>query len=541
MATASTGGFPRRSPIPARYPPASRHRMAFERRRLPVTRLTLLRRAACTLAGAFLATVVVTGCSVAPRPLTEDALREVTAADQQAAFAAAEPIVGPLSLPEALARALKYNLDHRTRLLQESLAAAQFDLSRMDLLPQVMAGVGYSGRDRENIRRAVDSVTGLPSLSNPFITSEPEHVTADLGLTWNLLDFGVSYYEARQNGDRLLIAAERRRKAMHELIQRTRSAFWRAVAADRLEAAVRANLKEAEQALANADAMARQRVRAPGAALRYQRNLLENLRLLESVQRELSASRVELASLIGARPGEVIELVEPVPGGASLLDIDVRAMEEIALLNNASLREEHYNVRITALQARKNLVKMLPGVSLNYGNYYDDDDFLIYESWRQGGLRVTYNLLNLAALPRQRRASEAAEQLAENRRVALQVAVLTQVHLGRNYYASVLRQYERAEQIADIDEQLLRLSTSEADSGVGNELERIAANVVSIMSGVRRYQAIARVEEAASQLQATLGLEPELASLDLLTLPALTDIMRRELDRDFGAGNAPGP
>jgi hypothetical protein len=255
--------------------------------------------------------------------------------------------------------------------------------------------------------------------------------------------------------------------------------------------------------------------------------------LLESVNRELSASRIELASLIGATPGQLMALVEPERSSSTLLEIDVREMEETALLNNASLREEHYNVRIAALQTRKNLVRMLPGISLDYGSYYDDDDFLIFETWRQGGLRVTYDLFSLMALPRQKRAGAAAEMVAENRRMALQMAVLTQVHMGRNYYASVLRQYERAEQIASIDDQLLTLSANNASSGVGSDLTRVAANVVAIMSGVRKYQAIARVEEAASQLQATLGLEPELASLDLLTLPALTNIIRRELDRDF--------
>ncbi|EED31318.1 outer membrane efflux protein [gamma proteobacterium NOR5-3] len=485
-------------------------------------------------------TLLVSGCNVAPTPISDEALRAAIETDKANIAAIAAPVSGPLSLSEAIARALKYNLNHRTRLLEESLASAQFDLSKMDMLPQVMAGVGYSGRDRENIRRAVDSVTGLPSLSNPFITSEPEHVTADLGLTWNLLDFGVSYYGAKQNADRLLVAGERRRQAMHELIQRTRSAFWRAVAADKLDAAVRDNLDEAERALAKSRSMLKQRIRQPSSALRYQRNLLENLRLLESVQRELSASRVELASLIGAEPGQVLSLIEPDRNNASLLELDVLTMEEVALANNASLREEHYNVRITALQTRKSLVQMLPGVSLDYGSYYDDDDFLIYESWRQGGLRVTYNLLNLLAIPKQQRAAKAAERVAETRRMALQVAVLTQVHLGRNYYRSVLRQFERAEQIADIDMQLMELSSNESQSGTGSELDRVAANAVSILSEVRRYQAIARVEEAASQLQATLGLEPELASLDQLSMPALTDIMRRELARDFSSVRAPG-
>ncbi len=480
----------------------------------------------------LVSSLLVSGCAINPKPIDDAELQRVNGLDRKAAVALV-PLDGPLTIEEATARVLKFNLEHRTRLLQQSLAVAQFDVSKFDMLPKMIAGVGYTTRDRENIRRAVDSVTGLPSLSNPFITSEKTHTTADLGLTWNLLDFGVSYYAAKQNADRLLVAGQRRRQAMHELIQRTRSAFWRAIAATRLEQAVRDNLREAESALADSQKMLERRIKAPQEALRYQRNLLENLRLLESVKRELSSARIELASLIGAEPGSRFELVEPQRTRAGLLDMDAEQMEQIALLSNAELREEHYNVRIAALETRKSLVKLLPGLSFNYGFNYDNDDFLIHDQWREGGLRATFNLLNLLAMPRQKRASEAAEAVAESRRMALQMAVLTQVHLGRNYYASVVRQHQRAEQIAAIDQQLASFSAKQARSGMSSDLDRIAANVVAIMSAVRRYQSIARVEEAASQLQATLGLEPDIASLDDLSLPQLTAIMREELHRTY--------
>ena len=42
--------------------------------------------------------------------------------DRQKATAQSTPVTGPLSLHEAMARALKYNLQQRVRLLEEALA-----------------------------------------------------------------------------------------------------------------------------------------------------------------------------------------------------------------------------------------------------------------------------------------------------------------------------------------------------------------------------------------------------------------------------------
>jgi outer membrane protein TolC len=60
-----------------------------------------------------------------------------------------EPIKGPLTLDEAMARALKYNLDRRARLMEEALALNQLDVSQLDMLPKLMAQAGYASRSVE--------------------------------------------------------------------------------------------------------------------------------------------------------------------------------------------------------------------------------------------------------------------------------------------------------------------------------------------------------------------------------------------------------
>lgn len=496
-----------------------------------ITGSALPARRMAPLGAAALILLLASGCAITPNPLTRDEIASVNQADREASHRGMPAISAAVTLEEAIARALKYNLDHRTRLMEQALAAGQLDASRFDLLPKLLANAGYVSRDEDNIRDAIDSVTGLPSLANPFISSEKSHTTWDIGLSWNLLDFGASYYAAQQNADRLLIASERRRKAMHTLIQNVRTAYWRALAADTLGQQVRASIRAAEDALDDARKVSDERVKSPGEALRYQRNLMENLRLLESVERELASARIELASLMGADPGSRIQLAEPADAAPMPLDMTMERMEELALTRNADLRELHYNARIAAKDARKALLRLLPGISLDYAFKHDDDSFLINQQWREAGVRVSYNLFNLLSAPSQMKAAELGETVAGARRMALQMAVLTQVHLARHQYDDALRQYRRADAIWDVDNRLARLSASQEQSQMASRLERISADVTSILSALRRYQAMAKVNEAASRVQATLGLEPEIGSLDDTDLPTLQREIGQSLKR----------
>jgi len=471
------------------------------------------------------------GCATAPKPLSPDELDRINLADRTTARGDIPPLTAPLTLEEAIARALKYNTQHRIRILEQALALGQLDASRFDVLPKLLANAGYTWRDEENIREAIDSVTGQPSLANPYISSERSRVTADIGLTWNLLDFGASYYTAQQNADRLLVAGERRRKAMHTLIQEVRTVYWRAVAAQQLGHLVKATIKEAEQALAFSRKIAEERVRSPGEALRYQRNLLENLRLLENVDRELSAARIELADLIGAPIGSQILLAEPPAAQPVPLELPVERMEELALSQNAELREEFYNVRIATLETRKALMKLLPGISFDYGINYDDDKYLINQKWQDAGLTVSYNLFNLLSAPSRMKVAEMGVKLAEARRMALQMALLTKVHLARHQYEDAMRQWQRAEAIYDVDRRLSDLALSREKTQTAGNLDRIAANVTAILSSVRRYHAMAKVQEAASRVQASLGVEPRIGALDDIELPELKEQIQHFLER----------
>lgn len=486
---------------------------------------------ALMLAGA----VTLSGCAVSPQDFSASEMSLINQNDRLIAFADMEPHGELITLDEAIARALKYNLDQRVKLLEQSLAAGELEAGKFDMLPKLMANAGYSWRDDFGSRYSApytDPDNLDTNLSNVDVSSEKTHQNADLTLSWSLLDFGASYYSAKQNADKLLIASERRRKAMHNLIQNVRTAYWRALAAEKLSERVRSTIVDAESALQDSVKLAEERVRMPDEPLRYQRNLLESLRLLESVERELASARIELSSLIGLMPGTRFKLTEP-EAHAEPLNIDMDLLEQHALLQNADLREQFYNVRIAAQDTRKALLKLLPGISFEYGGYYDDDKYLVNEQWNAAGVRVSFNLFNLIAAPSRMEAAERNETLAEARRMALQMSMLTQVHLARHQYDDALRQFKRADQIYSVDAKLEEIVRGRFQSNMAGEQARISANVTTILSELRRYQSMAKVQEAVGRLQASVGLEPQVGSLDTVSLAELQAQLKQWLDSGF--------
>lgn len=478
------------------------------------------------------AVLLVSGCAqLTPEPVRQPTLLAQSTLDRASAQRGVEPVTGPISLPQAMARALKYNLDRRARMMEEAIALGQLDLSKFDMLPRVMASAGYRHRSEDNTTRAVDSVTGAPSLANPFISSSRDHTVSDFGVTWNLLDFGLSYVSAQQNADRVLIAAERRRKASHILLQDVRTAFWRTASAQKLRTKIRDSIVLAEEALVDARKAEDERLRSPIESLRYQRQLLENLRLLEGIDQELASAQIELATLVNAPPGTALQVIEPAEElSDAILEQPVESLETVAIANNADLREQHYNVRIAQAETRKVFFKLFPNLNLNANLKYDTDKYLVHNSWNETGAQLSFNLFNLLSAPSQMRLTEAGIALADQRRVTMQMAVLAQMHLARLYYANSLKQFRRADAIWSVDERINQHGANRAKAESQGKLEQVSNNTTAILSLLRRYQALALAHAASSKLQAVLGVEPAVESqlgLPLAELSAVIDTATR--------------
>jgi len=479
---------------------------------------------------AIIAALSLSACSsIQPQPVDAQNLLAQGKADLAAAQKDVEPIAGELTLDQALARALKYNLDRRAKMMDEALAFKQLDVSHYDMLPRLLAQAGYIDRDNDKITLSRNPDGSINN--NRVTTQERRHATESLSLSWSMLDLGVGYYNTVQQAERVQIAGEKRRKAMHLLMQDVRSAYWRAYSAQKLRGEVQDTTRLAEEALADSRKAESERLRNPIDALRYQRQILENLRLLEAVDAELASARFELSALINAPLSQDHMLAEPPGGiGKAPLEIPVEALEESAMTNNPDIRENHHNARIARQETRKTLVRLFPNLTFNYGSYYDSDRYQVNNSWREASVQLSFNLFNLFTGPTQMKLAEAGVALADQRRVATQMAVLAQLHLARQQYANALQQFQRADAIWQTDARISGHMKNREQAQAQSKLDVVANQTTSILSLLRRYQAMSQLYTAEARLQATLGVEPAIGNVFEISLGDLTRDLGRSRD-----------
>jgi outer membrane protein TolC len=479
------------------------------------------------------ACLLASGCaSVQPVALSQQDMQAQLQQDSDTMRKDVEPISGPLSLDDAMARALKYNLDRRSKMMEEALAMGQLDVSKFDMLPKIMAQAGYAYRDRTRFTYSSSYPDDQPTSTTPATTSERNHTTRDLGLTWSMLDVGLGYYGSKQQADRLMIAGEKRRKAMHVLMQDVRTAYWRAASAQLLKADVQKTIALAEEALVDARKVAGERVKNPLEPLRYQRQLLENLRLLENINQELSSAQVDLAGLINAPLNQALEIAPTELKNISeeVSQVPVDKLEEVALHNNADLREQHYNARIAREETRRTMLRMFPNLTFSYGTKYDTDRYLLSNNWNEAGLQLSFNLMNLVTGSTQLKLAEAGVALADQRRVAAQAAVLTQVHIARLQVINARSQFDRADAIYATDSKIAEVMRNRQMVAAQSKLDVVSTETASILSLLRRYQALAQVQVSENRLVATLGMEPQIGSTSELSL--------KDLSAQIGASKA---
>jgi outer membrane protein TolC len=282
-------------------------------------------------------------------------------------------------------------------------------------------------------------------------------------------------------------------------------------------------IRLAEEALVDSQKVAEDRIRNPLDPLRYQRQLLENLRLLESIDQELASAQVDLASLINAPLGQPIRLAEMDLKNISdeIARVPVAHLEETALMRNADLLEQHYNSRIARTETRRALLRLFPNLSFNYALKYDSDTYQLHRNWNEAGAQLSFNLMGLFSGPAQIRLAEAGVALADQRRVATQLGVLTQVHLSRLQVINARSQFDRADAIYSTDKKIADLMRNRQAAQAQSKLDMVSAETAAILSLLRRYQALAQVQVAENRLIATLGLEPAIGNTQELPLKEL--------------------
>jgi len=415
----------------------------------------------------------------------------------------------PLTVDDAIALAMAYNLDARVKVLEEVLAAGKADLSLFALLPELAAKGGWSKRNPKKLTTSRDLGTG--AMGNFSVGEDAIGRTGDLTASWNLMDFGIAMVRADQEGDRIRLAQEKRRRALHLLIQDVQAAYWKAVINEYAEKKYNSLQQRLIKSVADAEAAERSRVGDPMQMLAHQRAIVDTMRQIAELQRQTSTARADLAGHMGVGSVTAFRLAEL--SDDSFLDVadpsqTVEDMEVVALDNRPELKGEEIQFRIDVKEIRTELLKSLPGIGPFLGGHYDSNSFIKYNAWADAGLHMAWNLIDMLSAPKRISQAKNVAEVTRTRRLALGMAVVTQVHVADIQHRHALKEYRLTEQMAAIDRRISGLAAKSKAAGSGSAMEEIKAEASGMLSTLRRFILYSDLQAAKARLNSAMGIDP---------------------------------
>lgn len=474
-------------------------------------------------------------CTIQTEPTTLGERSARAAVDKAALFGGQEDIIKPVTLYEAIARAVKYNSDQRVALMEQAVAYGIAEASSVDLLPQLAASGGFATRSNRLAVSAKSVETGNQTLEESYIEDKTVR-GAQLQVVYNVLDFGISYVNAKQASDKRYVSEEIRRKSVQQVVHEVRTAFWKAAAAQRIieDMGVLIAAVQDELVRVNTGNLADKTTDQ----LKEQKKLLTALKTLTDLRNDILTAKAELGALMNLPPNAEFTLDIPadMDNPKIVKDLGQIDLEHFALVNRPELRINDYEARIAALEAKKEMLRLFPGIEFGAGINYNSNSYLKNKNWADAGMGVTWNLMNLFSRPQAIRLAKSKEELERLRRLAMTMAVMSQVNISYLQLRQAAEGFEVANSLDKVNDGLWQKSFADKNKTVQERWETLFVAVDRLVSHLKRDFAYADYKGAESNLFVALGVDPLPRFIAQASVQSIAETLEDNLSRNAPRG-----
>lgn len=409
----------------------------------------------------------------------------------------------PLLLKDILRVAMKRNLD---LFLKERELMVQREIATRDLfkiLPTLSLNGELSGRDAKVVDRSKSLLTGIVGPGS--IGREQATKTFDVSMAWSIVDFGLSFYRARQEHNRSLTICLTHKRTRQNLILDIVREYWRGVVAREAVTSAELILKDAEARRHELRKQVESKIIDEIEGLRHIDRLLSVHVELQGFEREYQSAKTELSSLMGILPSVTFELAIDVHPDAKTVLPTITEMEEEALLHRPELMAQDMEEHIAADDVRAAMLELLPNVSLFTGYDYDGDFYLLHNDWVSAGARVAYDLLNIPQHIKNTEAQRNRIMLVRESRLKISLGVITQVHLAHLAYLDAYETLSVSDDQNEVKHQLLTAALKRKEFGIIHGDLILDYEVDALFSEINELRSYAQVQIALEKINNAMG------------------------------------
>jgi len=495
-------------------------------------RTNLQRWSVCLLAAGLMA-----GCVSVPSKVDLEEQRAANLLEDMERLSSNQMVLPdkPITLDEAINVAFNNNLDLRIAEFEGQIATENAYAERLNMLPGLTLSAHRSKRDRSRRQDFVNAQTGAIQQSNT-VSAPRNTFQADLSLTWNVLDFGLSYVRSRQAQLSVKALEFRRLRQAQLLALDVTESYWRAaLAEDALDyiRQVEAELTQQKELIENA---VNTRNMNPIAAKDAAKRLVDLQIIIRDLQAEVSNSKVELARLMGLRQDQPFkfarEAIRPLLAALPRPhQLDVNTLEGFALKSRPELFEQDLNDRIQQDEVRAAMLSILPDLTFGLGGHYDNNRLLNANRWNTLAVDFGWNLLSIPSKLARKRAQEDGLDMVRYQRLQNTIGVITQVHLSLLDYAVKVDRFMLLEESYTLANDLLTLVRQANGAGQVSDLAVTQRALEDVAAKLRRDRAVVDSIVGYRRLLVSIGLDTRYWNENLNTLNLLET-------SNLGAGQA---
>ncbi len=273
------------------------------------------------------------------------------------------PLTGPLTLHDAIARGLEFNLGKVGLAQAVRQAHGQMRVARSSLLPNLTAGLREDVQQTNLRALGLRFNTPIPGLSFPTIVGPFNYFDLRATLTQTVMDFSA-IHNYRSAEELVKANAAAMRDAGDLVVYAVAGAYLQAAAADGRLRSAQAQVETAQALLKQTEDRRRVGLSAEIDVNRSRVELQTEQERLATLENDLAKQKINLARLIGLPPASTYELAGELQSSPPLDMTFEQALPE-AMKNRFDLKSSEAQVRAAERTEQAARAERLPSVALS--------------------------------------------------------------------------------------------------------------------------------------------------------------------------------
>ncbi len=449
------------------------------------------------------------GCVETGNVLDDIGLRKSNSVIDVQAYNSIKPeLSGGLTIDRAIELALKYNIDlwlaRQEELIQKEIKTSSF----LKMLPRLTFDYNAEMRDSYDASSSVGLFTGEEAqLTKYSYSSEKQQYYGGLKLLWNALDFGVSYFKAKQEQNRQKQGLHSIRRVRQKIALDVAAAYWQCVSLMKVVEKAEVIEQEFDAELASIKESVSKGALSDSAGLERSYNIKSQKVKIREMSEKYNSAKVNLLRLMGLPLDSEFSLVAPSPV-LSRENFDIDELEDLALNNRPEFFQQDLEVKITRDEARATLLRILPSPQLFVNPQANGNKYLYYNSWFSAGLNVSWNLLESPSRIFEAKSNFKRIDFLRIKRMALAAAVITQVRLAVIEYDCAVDKFKMLGDLKTDSDKLVENLAKSVDSGRERKSKVTAQKVRNIEDLSKYMEAYVSLMVAKAKIYNSAGLDP---------------------------------